>query len=260
MKIMKNKKKLLDDVFNYRKTVILLTGAKTGLFDFIIENASANLEEICREFNWSERAAEIFMNTLCAVGYLHKKGSEYKIATDYTNIFSGRNYFLLREWLLHEWRLMNRWVHLPEVLESGRPYREPEKTKTHRNHRNFIMSMAHREKENMDDMLKAVSLDDCRHLLDLGGGPGIFAIGLAEKYPGLRATVFDTPETEDITMSFIRNSPAGDRIEFRGGDFISDDLGSAYDAALLSSILHIYGPADNKMLLKKVYRSMTNPG
>ncbi len=257
---MADNKKLLEDVFDYRRAVIILTAASTGLLEYIIKNKTAGLDEICTEFHWTPRAAEIFVNALCATGYLEKKQTLYRISSHYRESLSSENYPLVREWLLHEWRLMQRWTHLHEVLETGSPYREPEKTAVHRNHRNFILSMAHREKENLESMLKAVSLKGHHHLLDLGGGPGLFALGFAEKYPDLRVTIFDAPETAPIAREFMANSPAGNRAEFRGGDFLADDLGSGYDAALLSSILHIYGPDENIALLKKVNRAMNREG
>ncbi len=258
---MKQKKdKLLDDVFRYRRAVVLLSAARAGLFELFQKNKKLGITDVTQNLNWSNRAAEILLNALCALGYLEKKNNQYRISRKFEMVFGRENYPLIKEWLLHEWRLLNRWTHLPEVLETGEPFREPEKKAIHRNHRNFILSMAHREKENMEAMLYHVSWEGYHHLLDLGGGPGLFAIAFAEKYPQLQATVFDTNETESIAREFFRKSPAKARLNFRAGDFISDDFGKGYDAALLSSILHIYSPEENLKVLQRLHQSMVAGG
>lgn len=257
---MADKDKLLEDVFKYRRAVVLLSAASTGLFDFFIEKQVLTVSDVRKKFEWPVRGTEIFLNALCATGYIKKHKNHYEIAQDYRSVFSADNYPLMKEWLFHEWRLLHRWIHLPDVLMTGEPYREPEKTAVHRNHRNFILSMAHREKENLPALLNAVDLHGFSHLLDLGGGPGLFAISFAEKYPGLKATVFDTPESESLARDFIRKSPAHNRVTFRGGDFLKDDFGSGFDVALLSSILHIYGADDNLDVLSRVFHSLRSGG
>lgn len=254
---MKKKDRLLEDVFRYRRAVVLLSAAKCGLFDYLIQNTAITQEDTARHFGWEQRGTEILLNTLCALGYLEKKDERYRISSGFKDIFSRQKFPLLKEWLHHEWRLLNRWVYLPQVLETGKPYREPQKKTVHRNHRNFILSMAHREKENLSIFLKRINLDGHLHLIDLGGGPGLFAVALAEKYPRLKATVFDTPETRPLAQQFFRQSLAKSRLQFKGGNFLSDRIGKGYDAALLSSVLHIYSPQENQELLRKIYLALS---
>jgi SAM-dependent methyltransferase len=254
------KDKLLNDVFHYRRAVVLLSAAKTGIFDYFISNGRPTIKEVALHFSWDERSIEILLNALCALGYLSKKDDLFEIAPEWRSRFNAKDFPLLKEWLLHEWRLLQRWIHLPEVLESGLPFKEPEKTAIHRDHKNFILSMAHRERANVESLLKKIDLSAHRFLLDLGGGPGLFSIALSEKYGRLRATVFDTPETESIARNFFATSSANDRLDFCAGDFLADELGGPYDVALLSSIMHIYSPDENKDILKRVNNSLLPGG
>jgi len=252
--------KFVSDVYQYRRAVVLLSAAKTGLFDYFVANKENTLQEVAQFFSWNRRGTEIMLNALCALGYLNKKNENYGLSDSLRRSLNQKDFPLVKEWLFHEWRLLTRWIHLPEVLESGLPYREPEKNTVHRNHRNFIYSMAHREQENTRILLEKIDLSGYKKLLDLGGGPGLFSIAFLEKYPDLMATVFDASETENIAREFFKKSPVQGRLQFRGGDFRIDDLGGPYDAALLSSILHIYSPEENTKLLKKVYDSMLQGG
>ncbi len=252
-------KKILQDAFAFRSSIMLLSAVEGGLFNLLQERGALTAEEVAREKGWTLRGSEIVLNALTGMGYLKKIGQAYEIAPQFREVFSPENFRLLREWLLHQGRLLRRWTRILEVLEKGKPVRELNGEPRLSNHANFILSMAHREKRVLPDVLKMISLKDRHHLLDLGGGPGIFAIALAEKYPQLRATVFDVPETEPYAHQFFEQSSARKRLSFKGGDFLRDDLGRGYDAVLLSSILHIYGPEENRELLKKVFRAL-QPG
>ncbi len=252
--------KFVEDIYQYRRAVVLLTAAKTGIFDYFVKHEQTTLQEISRFFSWNSRGTEIILNALCALGYLIKKNDNYRLSDSLRTTVNQKEFPLLKEWLLHEWRLLTRWVHLPEVLENGLPFREPEKNTVHRNHRNFIYSMAHREQENTRVLLEKIDLSGYKKLLDLGGGPGLFSIAFVEKYSDLKATVFDAPETENIAQEFFKKSRVPTRLQFRGGDFRKDDLGGPFDVVLLSSILHIYSPEENVRLLHKVYDSMLPGG
>ncbi|MFZ0390028.1 MAG: methyltransferase, partial [Calditrichia bacterium] len=167
---------------------------------------------------------------------------------------------MTKEWLLHEWRLLQRWVHLPEVLQSGKPVHELDVLKQEKNHHNFIQAMAYREKQTASELVKLVPLKDHTRLLDLGGGPGLFAAAFAEKYPNLQATVFDVPESEPIASEYFRQSTAASRLQFKGGDFFEDSIGDGYSYIFISSIIHIFNPDRNLSLLKKCYQALQEGG
>ncbi len=256
---MKKSQKILDDVYSYRNSIVVLTAVSTGLFDMFVEMGRLTVKDVSSALNWSKRGTEIFLQALCGLGYLQREKDVFRLAEKHKTVISPENYPLEKQWLLHEWNLMNRWLHLPEVLQTGAPYREPEKTGTHRDHENFMLAMASRERTIAPGLVNSVSLDGFMHLLDLGGGPGLFAIAFAEKYPDLRATVFDNMESEPVARRFFEDSPARERLFFKAGDFMTDPLGDGYDVALLSSILHIYGPKENRILLQKVFNAL-KPG
>ncbi len=75
-------------------------------------------------------------------------------------------------------------------------------------------------------------------LLDLGGGHGFYSIALAQKYPRLKITLLDLPAVITLTRDFLRRFGLEDRITLRPGNFLTDDIGTGYDAVLCSNILH----------------------
>jgi predicted O-methyltransferase YrrM len=96
-----------------------------------------------------------------------------------------------------------------------------------------------------------------KHMLDLGGGPGMVAIALAQRLPGLRASVFDFVETAAVAQENILRAGLEKRLGIIGGDLDKDDFGSGYDLIWCSSVLHFV--SDLEELLKRLHTAL-NPG
>lgn len=96
-----------------------------------------------------------------------------------------------------------------------------------------------------------------RRLLDLGGGPGLVAIALAEAQPQLHAVVFDYAEAADVARDNIAQANLAARVQAVGGDLNADELGGDYDLIWCSSVLHFV--PDIPALLARLYRAL-RPG
>jgi hypothetical protein len=104
--------------------------------------------------------------------------------------------------------------------------------------------------------VQACDLGSARHLLDLGGGHGLYSIAFAQKYPGLKVTLFDLPRIVVLAEAFVQRFSVQNQVLLQGGDFLVDDIGSGYDAVLCSNVLH---SSKRDVLLAKV-RLAIKPG
>jgi SAM-dependent methyltransferase len=104
-----------------------------------------------------------------------------------------------------------------------------------------------------------VDLRDRRRLLDLGGGPGSYAIQFCQANPQLTATVYDLASTRPFAEKTINAFGLSDRINFVAGDFISDDIPAGFDVAWLSHILHGEGPEGCAVILQRAVTAL-QPG
>lgn len=82
------------------------------------------------------------------------------------------------------------------------------------------------------------STESAWRLLDLGGGPGLVAVGLAKAFPHMHGVVFELPEAADVAAQHIAEAGLASRLEARGGDLARDDIGTGYDLIWCSSVLH----------------------
>jgi hypothetical protein len=88
----------------------------------------------------------------------------------------------------------------------------------------------------------------------------MFSITLCNSHPDLSATVFDTKAALAAGVKNITQAGLSERIQVKEGNFLTDDLGSGYDAALLFNISHGLTPVQNSDLLRKVSKALNAGG
>lgn len=111
-----------------------------------------------------------------------------------------------------------------------------------------------------DDILDAVDLRDCRRLIDVGGGEGIFAIRAAGRWPQLAVDVLDLPAVARRADARIREAGCADRVHGLGGDlFDLAGVAGDYDKASLVRVLHDHDDAEVVRILRGV-RGLLRPG
>lgn len=96
-----------------------------------------------------------------------------------------------------------------------------------------------------------------QRLLDLGGGPGLVAIALAQLHPELEAVVFEYAEAAHIAEQRIQDAGIAQRLHTMAGDLLVDDFGTGYDIIWCSSVLHFV--PDIPALLARMHKAL-RPG
>jgi SAM-dependent methyltransferase len=105
-----------------------------------------------------------------------------------------------------------------------------------------------------------VDLAGRRRLLDLGGGPGTYAIHFCRANAALAAVVFDRPTTRPFAREVIARHGLAARITFQAGDYLYDPLPADCDVAWLSHVLHAESPENCRMLLDRVHAALDSGG
>jgi SAM-dependent methyltransferase len=105
----------------------------------------------------------------------------------------------------------------------------------------------------------AMDLGRRRRLLDLGGGPGTYAIHFCRHNPALSAVVYDLPTTRTFAESTIARFELTDRVTFMAGNYHLEPVPEGFDVAWLSHILHSDGPQGCATILRKAVAAL-EPG
>jgi len=197
---------------------------------------------------------------VAALGLLTKQGENYA-ATDFARRFLDRSSSgYLGHIILHHQHLVESWSRLDVAVREGGPVRgrvshEP----TEEERESFLLGMLNLAMINAPKVAAQVDLGGRRHLLDLGGGPGTYAIYFCQHNPGLQATIFDLPTTRPFAEATVQRFGLGERISFAAGDFIDEKLPGGFDVAWLSHILHSEGPGGCAQLLANAVAAL-EPG
>ena len=165
--------------------------------------------------------------------------------------------------------LFPMWAHLEDAVREG-THRWTQtfglegplfdhffKTDTRR--RSFLRGMHGFGQLSSAPVAAAFDLSRFRRMVDLGGATGHLAIAACERYPQLRAVVFDRPQVIAMAREYVAASAARDRIEPAAGDFFRDALPAA-DLYSLGRILHDWSVDRIGLLLSKVYAALPPGG
>ena len=240
----------LRQVSSFFVSRIILTANNFRIFDHLAApGKTARL--LSRTLPADVRATELLLNSLVAIGLLKKKRDVYRnapVASRY--LVSGKSEYQ-GDIIRHYSTLWDNWSGLDTVLKTGKPSR-----KAH-DHEAFILGMHNLALLKVTKVLAALDLRGVTKVLDLGGGPGTYAMALAQK--GIQVAIMDFPDTLKIARKLIRRSGLSDRVRLLSGDFTRDDMGKGYDLIFISQIFHAYDEAACISMLKKSYAAL-NPG
>ncbi len=158
-------------------------------------------------------------------------------------------------WLLnHHW---SDWTGLARAIRRGRPG-WASVTKTAGFRRRFALAMHERS-----HVLAPLTLDKIRlprgakRVLDLGGGSGAYSIALAQRHPDLHVVLVDQAIT--VARRHVTDARLANRVAVRRGNVLTKPLGSGFDLALVSNLVHDFSAAENQRLLRRVHEAL-RPG
>ena len=98
------------------------------------------------------------------------------------------------------------------------------------------------------------------HVLDVGGGSGIYSAVLAAKNPHLRATVLEQAPVDTIAKSEIQRHALEDRIDVVSGNMFEVAWPDAIDCILLSNVLHDWDLPEVQQLIEASANTLASGG
>jgi ubiquinone/menaquinone biosynthesis C-methylase UbiE len=243
---------------DYWKTCALHAGVKLDIFTVIGEGC-LSATDIAGRIMGDLRGVAMLLNALTAMGLLLHTDAGYANTPAAKSFLSKDSDNYLGYMLMHHHYLMESWSQLDKAVKTGEPLRTRSSQSDAARRESFLMGMFNIGMKVAPRVAAVVDLSNRHHLLDLGGGPGTYAIHFCKANPQLRATVYDLPETRPFAEKTIAKFGLADRIAFVEGNYIHDNIPETYDVALLSHILHAEGPDDCRKLIKKAV-SVLQPG
>ncbi len=239
-------------------------------FTWLGENAGVNSEETAAHFGWALRPLDVLL-TLCRASglvstdasgrhYLTQLGREHMVKS--SPWFLGPYYAPIRDTPIVQGFL--------QVLSTGKPAGWQAKADASDWHqsmldpvfaRGFTDLMNSRGTAFGQHLARALTpwIQHRSHLLDVGGGSGIYASTFIAAHPHARATVLEQPPVDDLVRAEVARHGLSDRIDVLSGDMFAIDWPST-DMLLLSNVLHDWDMPEARQLLQKAAAALPPGG
>lgn len=254
----------------FRRSKAMFAAVSLGVFD-ILEHGAANASALAQELRVESEPLERLLDTCVGLKLLRRDGASYENEPVAKFYLCRKSEQTLAGYILYSNDVLFRlWTHIQDAIREGTPrWKQVFGTdggifdhffRTEEAKQSFVQGMHGFGLLSSPKVVEAFDLSQFRRLIDLGGATGHLAIAACERYPNLRAVVFDLPQVIDAARLYAsRSSVAGERIEVMAGDFFCDELPDA-DLFAMGRILHDWGEEKIRALLKKIYRRLAAGG
>ncbi|MBW1836559.1 MAG: methyltransferase [Deltaproteobacteria bacterium] len=245
-----NPGRLLEMSGYYWKTCTLHAGVKLDVFT-TIGDAHLRIEDIASNLGGDQRGVGMLLNALTAMNLLIKTDDQYS-NTDAAKTFLSKNSpRYIGYMIMHHHHLVHSWSQLDQAVKTGHPSGTRASFSDEVVRESFLMGMFNIAMSVAPMVVSVIDLSDRVHLLDLGGGPGTFAIHFCKQNEKLKATVYDLPTTRPFAEKTIDQFGLSDRIGFMDGNYLEENIAGRYDVVWLSHILHGEGPDGCRKIIRK---------
>ena len=245
----------------YYESATLFAAIESGIFGLVQDAGGATAGEIAARGQLSVRGTRLLLDACAALGLLIKDGERYvNSPAAAVTLVPGAPHDLTRA-IRYNRDVYPAWGRLPEFVRTGRPVEPPalhlgedaERT------RRFVLAMHGRALGIGRAVVPMLDLSGCRHLLDLAGGPGTYAVLMAQANPGLSCTVLDLPPVVEVAEDLIAHAGMADRVRTLPGDYHTTSFPGDMDAVTILGALHQESPDAIRDILARAHAAL-RPG
>ena len=215
--------------------------------------------DIAKKLNVNQEGTVRLLNALTAMDLVSKENDYFSNTRAGKTFLSKDSPEYIGHIITHHHHLVDSWSKLDQAVKTGTPVRERVSHSSSEWRESFLMGMFNIAMSTAPLLVDKLDLSGRVHLLDLGGGPGTYAIHFCLENPVLKATVYDLPTTRPFAEKTIEKFGLTDRIDFMDGNYVKEGIEGAYDVAWLSQILHGEGRKDCQRIIKKTVSAL-EPG
>lgn len=260
---------VLELIDAFRRSKAMFTAVSLGIFEALHESP-ADVATLAQRSNAQPDPLERLLDACLGMGLLRKEGARYAnqpVAETYLCDAGPRSmtgYILYSDEVLFP-----MWAHLENAVREGTHrwtqtfgfegslfehfFKTPERL------RSFTRGMHAFGQLSSPSVVAAFDLSPFETMADLGGATGHLALAACERYPNLRATVFDLPVVIEMAREYVSASRVANRVQLTPGDFFRDNLPPAA-LYTLGRILHDWPQHKIQSLLARIYQALPSGG
>lgn len=239
------------------------TALKLRIFD-VLEHGPLDANALSKATSTNRRAVAILADAMVSLGLLDKRASLYDLTAVSRQFMLKSSAEYLGGLILFDEAIFENWVHLDQTIQTGAPARRPDMFQSRPEEtERFIRAMDSLTRARGDPRYVAERLDLSRvsKIADVGGGPGTYSAAMLQRWPHLRAAIYDLPATLEVARRILaeREPRVSARIDLVRVDYLYDEIPGPCGALFMSNIIHNEDETTNSELFRKCFRAL-EPG
>lgn len=191
---------------------------------------------------WDPRATRVFLDALAAMGLVERCGTGYQNADIAERCLVPGCEDDQTAIIRHRANSLPGWMEVRAALQRGGASARPDEAeRSDEELWDFICGMENIARTSAKMLWDLVDLSGRRAIVDLGGGPGTYALEALSRFGKIRAAVLDRGPVIEIARDQAAKADLLERMVFIPGDLTADVLPGGYDVHLLSNVVHMLG-------------------
>lgn len=262
--------KIMQYAWGYAPPLIIEAAVRNGVFD-ALEGHPKTSAEVSAATGSSERGLVMIMNALVGLELLVRSDDGLYSLTPESAAFlvSSKPAFLGGFYRQLSTRLIPGWLHLAEVVRTGKPaLRVDDQSEGAEFFEQMVADIfplsfgpARIAAEALDVASVAAGMGGRPYrLLDIGAGSGAWGLAFAQASPHVAITAVDWENVLQVTRKIAAKFGIGDRLSCLPGNLRTVEFGTGYQAATIGHILHSEGAVRSRQLLERVFAALAPGG
>lgn len=255
----------------------IAAAAGAGIFDSLAE-APATIPELASRLGYDERATQVLVRLLAALGLLRLRLGQFHLSTEaraYLVRSSPWRWEPMMSVAVSEWhrdtllaklkgqgsdriagpegtpllsgdgRAADQWAAGTVSLDQARDIAA-------RMHAHSLVAAA--------GVARHYDFTGVRRVLDVGGGSGCFMVAAAQAHPHLRCTVMELPAMCQVAGDYIAAGEVADRVDTCAVDMFRESWPRGYDAVFFSNVWHDWNERTCQWLAARAFDALPAGG
>ncbi|MCW3011053.1 MAG: methyltransferase family protein [Solirubrobacterales bacterium] len=240
---------------------VVQVGVSTGLFERLARGGPARGDALARELGLQPAGTRLLCECLAAMGHLRVgRDGRYRLSRRSRPWLDPASPRSVTHFVAHSATYWPWWEQLEALVRDGRNVELHDAGPEDPSWETYIRAQFELARLSAPEVAKALALPPgARSLLDVAGGHGWFGAAIAERHPGLHATVVDLPGSAAVGRRILQEHGGADRVTHVDGSAFATDLGGPHDAALVFNLIHHLEPDAIVALFARIHAALA-PG
>jgi hypothetical protein len=255
---------LWDLVYQSVKTNLLISGVNLGVFNVLTDWKDS--KEVAELIKGHPENTSALLDALASIDLIKKSNGKYQ-NTPLSNTFlvvGKPTYIGGFVTISNLWNISSAEI-MTQLIKDGPPPSNPNATLGSMDlWAQILRSAGNSQRAGIGQTVARVvsqlpEFPTMNRMLDLGGGAGLIGICIVDSHPTMEGVIFDQPAVVQVADEFIKEYNMETRVKTMRGNYMTDNIGQAYDFVLASQTLGLAGN-ELDIVLKKVYNSLNLGG